>query len=72
MQGNRVLGDPFYRCRLSSADYACPPDGHPRSLAVRENRLLSVLDSWLVDLFDPEHLEEVADRTVLLSRSIAP
>lgn len=55
---------PSYRCRLTGGDYAAPPDGHPRSLAIREDRILPVLDEWLVDLFAPDRITEVAAQIV--------
>lgn len=60
MQGNHARGHAFYRCRLTSGDYAAPPANHPPSLSIREDRLLPVLDGWLIDLFDPQRIDETA------------
>lgn len=60
MQGSHTRGRPLYRCRLSGGDYARPPDGHPRTLTVREDRILPVLDEWLLGLFTPERIHDVA------------
>ncbi|MGQ0615763.1 MAG: zinc ribbon domain-containing protein [Acidimicrobiia bacterium] len=62
MQGSHTRGHAMYRCRLTSSDYATPSKGHPRSMAVREDRILPVLDDWLVGLFAPDRVEELAEQ----------
>jgi site-specific DNA recombinase len=52
LQGSHTRGRAYYRCRIG-AGYPTGPTGHPASLAVREDRLLPHLDSWLVGLFAP-------------------
>ncbi len=37
---------------------------HPRSLSVREDRLLPHVDAWLSELFAPERIEDTADAVV--------
>jgi hypothetical protein len=59
LQGNLVRGHAFYRCKLSR-DYPVPVDGHPQSMAVREDRLLPHVDAWLCCLFAPERIEATA------------
>jgi site-specific DNA recombinase len=59
LQGSHTRGRAYYRCRIG-AGYPTGPTGHPASLAVREDRLLPHLDSWLVGLFAPDRVEEVA------------
>jgi site-specific DNA recombinase len=54
VQGSHTRGHAFYRCRLANSDYAAPPPGHPRTLAIREDRILPALDHWLVEMFSPE------------------
>ena len=61
MQGSHARGHAMYRCRLASRDYATAPEGHPRSMAVREDRILPVLDDWLVGLFAPGRVEDLAE-----------
>lgn len=68
MQGNHARGLAFYRCRLTSDDYAAPPPGHPRTLAVREDRILPVLDQWLTGMFSPDRIDDVATRIVAADR----
>jgi site-specific DNA recombinase len=63
LQGNVVRGHAFYRCKVS-ADYPVVVHDHPRSLAVREDRLLPHVDKWLCELFAPERLEETASEVV--------
>lgn len=45
---------------LASIDYAATPTGHPTSLAISEDRILAALDRWLVGLFAPDRVAEVA------------
>ena len=61
--GNVVRGHAFYRCKVS-ADYPVLVHHHPRSLAVREDRLLPHVDAWLRELCAPERLEETASEIV--------
>jgi site-specific DNA recombinase len=63
LQGNLVRGHAFYRCKLS-ADYPVALNGHPRSLAVREDRLLPHVDAWLAELFAPGRIEATASEIV--------
>ncbi len=63
LQGNLVRGHAFYRCKLSR-DYPVPINGHPQSLAVREDRLLPHVDAWLCGLFAPELVEATAAQVV--------
>ena len=50
LQGNMARGLAFYRYKAST-DYPLLPDGHPASLAVREDRLLPHVDAWLAKMF---------------------
>jgi hypothetical protein len=68
MQGNHARGLAFYRCRLTSGDYAAPPVNHPRTIAVREDRILPVLDQWLAGMFSPDRIGDVASRIVAADR----
>jgi site-specific DNA recombinase len=63
LQGNTVRGHSFYRCKLT-ADYPGGIKNHPRSLAVREDRLLPHVDAWLSGLFAPERIEATAAQVV--------
>jgi hypothetical protein len=63
LQGNLVRGHAFYRCKISS-DYPVAMNLHPRSLAVREDRLLPHVDAWLCGLFAPERVEATAAQIV--------
>ena len=69
MQGSHTRGHPMYRCRLTSSDYARTPDDHPRSMAVREDRILPVLDEWLVGLFAPDRVHDLAEEILEADRS---
>jgi hypothetical protein len=63
LQGNLARGHAFYRCKVSS-DYPVAVSDHPRSLAVREDRLFPHVDAWLCELFAPEHIEATAAQIV--------
>jgi site-specific DNA recombinase len=63
LQGNLVRGHAFYRCRVSS-DYPVAINDHPRTLAVREDRLLPHVDAWLCDLFSADRIEATAAQIV--------
>ena len=63
LQGNVVRGHAFYRCKVSS-DYPVTVNQHPRSLAVREDRLLPHVNAWLCELFAPERIEATATQIV--------
>jgi hypothetical protein len=55
MHGATLKGNPYYRCNRVQPDYA--DTGHPRTTAIREDRIVSVLDDWLGQLTDAEHRE---------------
>ena len=69
MQGSHTRGNALYRCRVASTDYATTPDGHPATLAIREDRILTALGRWLVELFAPERIADVAAAVVEADRS---
>ena len=75
MQGSHTRGKALYRCRLTAGDYGRAPLGHPPTLTVREDRILPVLDAWLVDLFAPAGMSKLATDIVAAdaaSNSAAP
>ena len=53
MHGATMKGKAYYRCNRQRPDYA--ETGHPRSTAIREERILTALDTWLNRLTDAEH-----------------
>ena len=53
MHGATLKGKPYYRCNSQRPDYA--DTGHPRTTAIREERILAALDMWLGQLTDPDH-----------------
>lgn len=63
MQGQQLRSHQLYRCR-TGIGYPTAPMGHPANLYVREDRLLPHLDAWLVGLFVPSRVEEVARAVV--------
>ena len=46
----------YYRCKLQAGDLAGDRDGHPKSVYVREDRVLERLDGWLALKFAPAAL----------------
>ncbi len=55
MHGATLKGNPYYRCNRVRPDYA--DTGHPRTTAICEDRIASVLDEWLGRLTDADHRE---------------
>lgn len=59
MFGATMKGKPYYRCIATRPDYAVPSvPGHPPTYAVREERILNVVDEWLGTLADKNHIDE--------------
>ena len=48
----------------TSPDYPAPTPDHPNSLAIRDDRILPVLDEWLVGMFSPDRLPRLAAEVV--------
>jgi DNA invertase Pin-like site-specific DNA recombinase len=58
MFGATARNKPYYRCTATRPDYARPSvPGHPATYAVREERILAAVDTWLNILTDAEHLD---------------
>jgi len=55
MHGATLKGNPYYRCNRVRPDYA--DTGHPRTTAIREDRIVGVLDDWLEQLTEEENRE---------------
>ncbi len=53
MHGATLKGKPYYRCNSQRPD--CADTGHSRTTAIREGRILAVLDPWLGQLADRDH-----------------
>lgn len=54
MHGATMKGKPYYRCNTQRPDYAKTGE-HPKTTAVREERIVAALDRWLGQLTDPDH-----------------
>jgi site-specific DNA recombinase len=50
----------YYRCELRRARPGLTIEDHPNDLYVREAALVDALDTWLDELFAPEHASETA------------
>jgi site-specific DNA recombinase len=57
MQGNWNHGLAHYRCRYPSEYVIANQIDHPRTVYLREDQLTGPIDSWLADVFDPDHIE---------------
>ena len=53
MHGATMKGKAYYRCNRQRPDYA--ETGRPRSTTIRDERILTALDTWLNRLTDAEH-----------------
>lgn len=54
MHGATLKGKPYYRCNAQRPDYA-DAGAHPRTTAIREERILGALDPWLGHITDADH-----------------
>ncbi|GAC1611371.1 MAG: hypothetical protein NVS3B26_23790 [Mycobacteriales bacterium] len=58
MFGATAKNKPYYRCTATRPNYAAPSvAGYPPTYAVREERILAAVDSWLTELVDDDHLD---------------
>ena len=53
MHGATLKNKPYYRCNAQRPDYA--DTAHPKTTAVREERILDAVDDWLNQLADSGH-----------------
>jgi site-specific DNA recombinase len=53
MHGATLKNKPYYRCNAQRPDYA--DTEHPKTTAVREERILDAVDDWLNQLADSRH-----------------
>lgn len=53
MHGATLKGKPYYRCNAQRPDYANTGE-HPKTTAVREERILAALDPWLGCITDAD------------------
>ncbi len=63
MQGSFSHQANHYRCRFPVDRGTVPGFDHPRSVYVRENRIVPKLDEWIGTLFDPANLDETCEAT---------
>ena len=56
MHGATLKSKPYYRCNAQRPDYA-DTSAHPRTTAVREERILDAVDKWLNQLADSKHCD---------------
>ena len=61
MQGNFNHDTPHYRCKFPTDRGAVPGMEHPRSVYIREDRIVPKLDEWIATLFDPANLDETCE-----------
>ncbi len=54
MHGATLKGKPYYRCNAQRPDYA-DTGNHPKTTAVREERILAALHPWLGRITDADH-----------------
>jgi hypothetical protein len=58
MSGQHNHAEAYYRCRYPT-EYALANNvEHPRTVYLRELEVVTQLDRWFAQLFDPEHLDE--------------
>ncbi|MCX5055830.1 recombinase family protein [Streptomyces sp. NBC_00201] len=57
MQGTWNNGEPYYRCRATTAEDH--PDDHPRNVYLRERSVMGPLTTWVRGLFVPQGLRRL-------------
>jgi site-specific DNA recombinase len=58
MSGHHIRDETRYRCRYP-LEYALANEvEHPRTVLVREDWIVEALDVWLLQLFEPERIDE--------------
>ena len=58
MGGHHIRDETRYRCRYP-LEYALANDvEHPRTVLVREDWIVEALDAWLLQLFEPERIDQ--------------
>ena len=60
-QGNFNHATNHYRYKFPSDRGSVPGMDHPRSVYVREDRIVPKLDEWIATLFDPANLDATCD-----------
>ncbi len=70
MHGATLKGKPYYRCNSQRPDYA--DTGHPRTTAIREERVLAALDPWLGQLTDPDHRSATVTAVLAAEADVQP
>lgn len=69
MHGATLKNKPYYRCNTQRPDYG--ETTHPRTTAVREERILAAVDDWLNQLADGAH-RDATIAAVLAAEAEAP
>ncbi len=70
MHGATLKGKPYYRCNTQRPDYA--DTGHPRTTAIREERILDALDPWLDQLTGPAPRDTTIAAILGADTAVAP
>ncbi len=70
MHGATLKGKPYYRCNSQRPDYA--ETGHPRTTAIREERILAVLDPWLGQLTEPDRRSSTVATVLAAEADVQP
>lgn len=71
MQGSWNNGQPYYRCKFPT-EYAASEAQHAKTVYVRENAIVPVLDSWIGDLFDNDHIDATAQALATANKATPP
>lgn len=61
MQGTWAHSAARYRCKFPSEYALANKVAHPKSVYVRESAIVTKLDTWLAQLFDPAHLDATCE-----------
>jgi site-specific DNA recombinase len=70
LQGQWIRGEAYYRCRYPAEYAAVASDfDHPKSVYLREVKLVGRLDDWLAELFSPANLDHTCRILATASRN---
>jgi Recombinase zinc beta ribbon domain len=73
MQGAKIRERTFYRCTCRSlVPGSAALEDHPKTVNLREDRLVPPLNEWIGTLFAPEHLDDTVAQLVTAQAGLVP
>jgi hypothetical protein len=72
MQGQHSHDAAYYRCRYPKEYALANHVRHPANVLLREDKILPVLDTWLVKVFAPHRIREMLHEMAAVQAASAP